>query len=194
MGLWLEVEAQRPQAFTVVACEARSEMQIEGIAVRLVVDRIDELADGRRVILDYKTGSAISQASWGETRIREPQLPIYAALRQGGEGEALAEAAEIAAVAFAKVRPDECSFIGIAADADILPNVNGIADGGARKLFPEQANWNELLDHWRASIAAIAREIKAGEAAVSFSDEKDLDYCEVRPLLRLAERKAQLES
>ena len=183
---WLEVEAQRTQPFRVVACEERRDVEIEGIVVHLVVDRIDELDDGRRVILDYKTGGGVSQASWGEVRIVEPQLPIYAALA-GRPGQ------NLAAVAFAKVRLEDCGFVGIAAEAGLLPKVAAIDEAAARKIFPRQASWEQLLAHWQASIAAIAREIKAGEAAVRFDNENDLAYCEVLPLLRLAERRAQFE-
>ncbi|MBI5920810.1 MAG: PD-(D/E)XK nuclease family protein [Betaproteobacteria bacterium] len=191
---WLEVEMQRTPPFRVVACEETCEVAIEGIAVQLVVDRIDELDDGRRVILDYKTGRAISQASWGEARIREPQLPIYAALAypKGISSGALHDQ-PLAAVAFAKVRLDDSGFIGIAAEAGLLPKVAAIDEPAARKMFPQQQHWDVLLAHWKDSIAAIAREIKDGEAAVRFSDEQDLAYCEVLPLLRLAERRAQME-
>ena len=184
---WLEVEAQRARPFTVVACEERRDVVIEGIAVHLVVDRIDALDDGRRVILDYKTGSGVSMASWGEARIGEPQLPIYAALA----GASLA-GQPVAAVAFARVRLEDCGFLGIAAEAGLLPKVAAIDDAAARKNFPQQASWDALLAHWQASIAAIAREIKAGEAAVRYSDEKELANCAVLPLLRLAERKMQI--
>ena len=44
--------------------------------------------------------------------------------------------------------------------------------------------------HWRNRIAAVAREIREGDAAVRFADEKLLAYCEVLPLLRLPEVRA----
>ncbi|OIR07067.1 PD-(D/E)XK nuclease superfamily protein [mine drainage metagenome] len=184
LDAWLEVEAQRLLPFRVVACEQSSEVQIAGIDVRLVVDRIDELEDGRRVILDYKTGSEVSAASWGEERIAEPQLPVYA----------LTSERPPAAVALARVRQEEPGFVGIAAESGLLPGLAGIGDDAARKLFPEVVGWEELLALWRVRIEAIAREIAAGCAAVSFEREQDLEYCEVRPLLRLAERRAQLEA
>ena len=49
--------------FTVIAREQKEEIDIEGIHVRMVVDRIDELADGRRIVIDYKTGQAIDVTS-----------------------------------------------------------------------------------------------------------------------------------
>jgi RecB family exonuclease len=146
---------------------------------------VDELPDGRLVVLDYKTGASVSHKSWAEERIAEPQLPIYAALalRDG----------EVAAVCFAKVQAAEQKFIGIADSAEVLPGVCAL--DGARKLFPEDRfpDWAALIRHWQASITAIAAEIKAGEAAVKFRNEEDLRDCDVKPLLRLPERKLQLE-
>jgi exodeoxyribonuclease-5 len=187
LAQWIELEAGRPAPFRVVACEREIVLEIEGIAVRLVIDRIDALADGRLLILDYKSGQ-VSAASWSDARIAEPQLPIYASL---AAGDTLG--GEVCAAAFARVRLDECGFVGIAAEAGLLPKVAGIGDDAARKLFPDIASWPELLEHWRTSIAAIAREVGEGGAAVRFADEKDLAWCEVLPLLRLAERREQLE-
>jgi hypothetical protein len=66
---------------------------------------------------------------------------------------------------------------------------------GARKLFPAERfpDWPSLIRHWQATITGIAAEIKRGEAAVSFRNEEDLRDCDVKPLLRLPERKLQLE-
>ncbi len=38
----------------------------------------------------------------------------------------------------------------------------------------------------------MAGEVKSGVAAVCYADEKDLQYCEVLPLLRLPERRRLL--
>ncbi|MCX7174387.1 MAG: PD-(D/E)XK nuclease family protein, partial [Proteobacteria bacterium] len=193
---WLALEATRSAAFRVVAQEREAQVDIEGIAVRLRVDRIDELDDGRRVIIDYKTGGQVSPASlatWATERIEEPQLPIYAAFLPTPAYEGVTAAEGIAGVVFARVRLDECAFVGIAADGDLLPKVSGLAE--ARKLFPEAQfpDWESLIGHWRTRIAAIAREIREGYAAVTFADEKALAYCEVKPLLRLPEVRAQRE-
>lgn len=185
VAAWLAVEAARAVPFRVIAREQAVAIEIEGIAIRLVVDRIDELADGRRLILDYKTGATPGLATWNEARIGEPQLPVYAALAAQGE---------VVGAAFARIRPDECGFVGIAAEAGLLPKVAGIGDDATRRLFPAVTRWDELLEQWRANLKAIAREIRAGEAAVRCADEKALEYCEVKPLLRLAERRMQIEA
>jgi len=180
---WVDVELTRPLPFRVQACESESEAGIEGLRLKIVVDRIDELADGRLVILDYKTGRSGSAASWGAERITEPQLPIYAV---GAEPAP-------AAVALARVRLDEPGFAGIACEAGILPRVPGIDEPSARRLFPREQNWVGLMEQWRQRLAAIAAEFMAGEARVTFLREADLAYCEVLPLLRLAERRRQFE-
>lgn len=184
LAAWLALEKTR-EPFSVLECERRIEQDIDGLQVTLVLDRVDTLPDGRLVVLDYKTGANVNHRSWAEERIAEPQLPIYAALAlQDGR---------IAAVCFAKVQAAEQKFIGISDGEGVLPGVSGL--DGARKLFPEDRfpDWDGLIARWRESIAAIAAEIKAGEAAVRFRSEDDLRDCDVKPLLRLPERKLQLE-
>jgi exodeoxyribonuclease-5 len=184
LAAWLAYEKTRPP-FVVEDCECEQRIDIAGVALRLVLDRIDRLPDGRCVVLDYKTGSKPDTRSWAEDRITEPQLPIYAAFALSGQ--------EVAAVGFAKVRADEQKFIGVAAETGVLPDVKGLAE--ARALYPETrfADWGALVAHWRERIQAIATEFREGQAAVRFSDEDDLRHCEVLPLLRLPERKVQLE-
>ncbi|MFM9912539.1 MAG: PD-(D/E)XK nuclease family protein [Methylophilaceae bacterium] len=181
---WLALERERPP-FTVQDVERRVKLDIKGISVELTLDRVDVLPDESMAVIDYKTGSQLSPNSWAEDSISEPQLPIYASL-------VLIEG-EVAAVCFAKVRAGEHQFVGIANKSGILPGVKGLED--ARRVFDAEKfpEWHALLQHWRDSLEKIADEIKAGDAAVRFEDEDCLAYCEVKPLLRLPERKLQLE-
>lgn len=183
LDVWLAVEARRPADFEVMACEVPAEVEIEGIKVRMVVDRIDRLPDGRQIIIDYKTGAAIDIKNWAEARITEPQLPIYAALVND----------DVAAVVFAKVLPDKPAFAGVADEKDILPGVQGIGDD-KQKIFDaaEFPDWVAVVTHWRERLHAVAREVREGRAGVTFADEKALQYCEVLPLLRLPERRRLL--
>ena len=144
---------------------------------------IDRLADGRQVIIDYKTGASIDTKNWAAQRITEPQLPIYAALVND----------EVAAVVFAKVLLDKPAFAGVADEKDILPGVQGIGDDKQKIFDPaEFPDWVAVVTHWRERLHAVAGEVKAGVAGVSFADEKGLQYCEVLPLLRLPERRRLL--
>jgi exodeoxyribonuclease-5 len=183
---WLAVDLARSLPFEVIACEQRAELSIEGIRVRMTVDRIDRLADGRRIIVDYKTGQRIDVANWAADRITEPQLPIYAALVES----------EIAGVVFAKVLLDKPAFSGVADAPELLPGVSGIGDEKQKLFDPARfPDWPSVLAHWRTALTAIAHEIRAGEAGVRIADEAALAYCEVLPCLRLPEwRRWQAES
>lgn len=183
LAIWLAVEGKRGVDFEVLACEQVAEVEIEQIRVKMVVDRIDQLADGRQVIIDYKTGAAVDIKNWAAARITEPQLPIYAAL----------VADEVAAVVFAKVQLDKPGFAGVADEKDILPGVQGVGDEKQKIFDPaEFPDWIAVVMHWRERLHVVAREVRAGEAGIMFADEKALQYCEVKPLLRLAERRRLL--
>ncbi len=102
---------------------------------------------------------------------------------------------EVAAVCYAEVRVGDNGFRGIARDAGLADGALARDDAKARKYFSESdfPNWLSLLQHWKTSIETIARELKSGEAAIKFANEKQLAYCEVLPLLRLPERQLQYE-
>lgn len=183
----LEVEVLRPQGFVVTACEQEQTIDIEGISIKLIIDRIDTLDDGRLLVLDYKTGRQLDFKNWAQSKITEPQLPVYAAFVLSDN--------EVAAVCFAKVRLADNAFVGIAADDGLVQGATVLHDNKGRKVFPEAdfPDWAALINHWRNSITQIAQALKSGDAAVRFDNEKQLDFCEVLPLLRLPERQLQYE-
>lgn len=183
VGDWLAYESARDIPFEIIACEADKKVMIGGIEVTLKIDRIHQLENGGIEFVDYKTGQKPSMNSWGETRLIEPQLPIYAVFY----GEANAENT-ITGVQFGMVKTAEHAFLGV---SEI--NFEAEIDKRKPKMIQQFTSWQDLLNHWQTSIEAIAHEIKIGEAAVKFSDESDLAYCEVTPLLRLPERQLQFE-
>lgn len=184
LSAWLLFEQER-SPFSVKDCEREVTLTLADMQITLKLDRVDELPDGALVVIDYKTGSQLDYKSWAEDRIAEPQLPVYAALALHSD--------EVAAVCFAKIRAHEQAFVGIASSNQVLPGLKSLDQ--ARKVFDAEKfpDWTALIMHWRATILAIAKEIKAGEAAVSYSNLADLTYCEVKPLLRLPERTLQLQ-
>jgi hypothetical protein len=185
MQYWLSLEAERSD-FVVEACEKQYIVELEGFKLNLTIDRIDRLAEaGGLVVIDYKTGSQVSQRSWADDRISEPQLPIYAALALQDE--------QVVAVCLAKIRSDESKFIGIA-DEEVLPGINVLSKSRAGSAFERFDDWASLKQHWHTSLTNIAQEIRSGVASVTFAKESDLDYCDVKPLLRLPERLLQYES
>ncbi len=184
MQTWLALEMQRDD-FRIFACEAQHTLMIEGLEIVCRIDRIDAVNDGDLVIIDYKTGSSLPPLkSWSETRISEPQLPLYAALALQGE--------RVVAACFAKVNIEDCKFSGVAEDA-ILPSVTAFSSLKSNSAFKQFEHMPALIAHWQDSLTKIAIEIKTGVAGVIFADENDLMYCDVKPLLRLPERELQFE-
>ncbi|HTY04097.1 MAG TPA: PD-(D/E)XK nuclease family protein [Rhodocyclaceae bacterium] len=167
LAQWLPLELARPVPFAVAASEENEKVEIEGLALDLRADRVDELADGRRLVVDYKTGDPKTRG-WDDERLAEPQLPLYAT-QCGASG-----------VMFARVRTDDCGFVGWAEEKDLVDGVKAV-------------DWPATLERWRAALATVAREVRAGHAEVTFKREEDLKFCDVRPLLRLPEAKMQQE-
>ena len=179
LGSWLDIERQRAAHFVVAGCEVERQLSLRGLPIRVVADRVDRLADGRLVIIDYKTGRAPALSAWASPRIAEPQLPIYAAVDDGDP---------VAAVAFADLRARPPRFAGLAAENGLLPGVGDV--DSARRNFDAGAfpDWPAVLSTWRARLLLLADEIHAGDAAVRVDNPKALVYADVLPLLRLAER------
>jgi exodeoxyribonuclease-5 len=167
------------------SCEKKFELEVEGLKLNLSIDRIDKLSEGGLVVIDYKTSSIVTTASWAEDRITEPQLPIYVVLALKYE--------QVEAVSFAKIRSDEIKFIGLSAEEGVLPKVTALEKVTKSSAFYEFSDWDALLEHWYTSLINIAQEIKEGIASVTISNEADLVYCDVKPLLRLPERLLQFE-
>jgi len=184
LAAWLDVEVQRPP-FRVIACEEKHTLDIEGLTVRVVIDRIDELDDGRLVVIDYKSGRKVSVDSWSAQRISEPQLPIYAALAFPDR--------DVAVVALARVTRDDPVFLGVAAGDGLLPGVKALDQQRKHYAEGEFPDWQTLRRLWAERITELAREVRDGTAAVVFDHENDIRHCDVRPLLRVAERKAQFD-
>lgn len=184
IGAWLTHEKDRNLTFRIVDCEAERKVQICGLEITLKIDRIVQLENGGLELIDYKTGQEPKMTSWSDARITEPQLPIYASFWAASEGDYSA----ISSVQFGWIKIADHAFIGVSAE-----NFDTELDKRKPKFIQQFDDWQSLLSHWKASIESIAQEIKMGEAAVRFDNEKDLMYCEVLPLLRLPERQLQFE-
>ena len=184
---WLTYEKQRNIMFNIVACETEKQVDICDIELTLKIDRIHALENGDIEFIDYKTGLKPDMYSWGEARISEPQLPIYAAFWAD-------DAFKVVAVRFGMVKIGEYTFLGVAdTDFGIQEKLEGKAKKRSPAFTQNFSDWQTLLTHWKSSIEATVQEIKIGEATVRFDDESLLLYCEVTPLLRLPERQLQFE-
>lgn len=169
---WLAYESGRPP-FAVESCEREQQARFAGLQIRIRMDRVDRLADGRHALIDYKTGEAKSSAWLGE-RPDEPQLPLYA----------VAGGVEVAAAAFAQIQTGTARFSGVSAEPDALPGVEALA---ASKTFREFGNWENLLDHWRTVLTRLADEFRAGDARVMPKGPQTCRLCDLHALCRVHE-------
>ena len=171
---WLALEKQRAP-FRVIAKEQRYQLRAGGIEVRLFIDRIDALDDGRLVLIDYKTGN-VSAAQWFGERPDEPQLPLYSMAVEG----------ELAAVCFGQIRAGEIKFKGVSAEEGLLPAVKSWEKLGQTKF---EDSWQQVLANWRSGIERLGESFRQGNAEV---DPKrypgSCEYCDLTALCRINEQ------
>jgi ATP-dependent helicase/nuclease subunit B len=149
LGKWLDLERQRGP-FEVEQLESGSQVaRYAGLEFAVRIDRVDRLADGGRVLIDYKTG--IAAADWRGERPDNPQLPIYALLRP----EALV------AVAYGRVNAGECSFIAEAERPAIFK------PSSRKSPLEGMSSLAALIDVWSRRIENLAADFAAGRAAVA---------------------------
>ncbi len=162
LGEWLEIEVKRAP-FEVTGMEQSFEIELDGVRIKLRIDRIDRLLDdGREAIIDYKS-TAPAPTSWEGVRMEEPQLPLYAIQRAGS----------VEAVMFAQLKAGETKFRGSAARNEIAPSVKMAAEP-----------WGQQIDAWRTQLTVFAHELRTGFAPVA-PTENACKYCELPALCRI---------
>lgn len=178
--IWLEIEARRAP-FRVVESEREHRLKIGPLTLLTRIDRIDELADGGRLLLDYKTGQVRLQA-WLDERPDDAQLPLYA----------LGEREDLAAVSYACLKPGETGFLGLAARGGMPEGVSVYAEKRTRPA--EAPDWGSLLTYWEKNLTQLATGYAAGDARVDPKRAQTCEYCHLSTLCRIHElRGAELE-
>jgi len=171
---WLELERARDE-FRVRALEHKIVMEFSGLKLEGKVDRIDETPAGT-VLIDYKTGRAGRNGWRPDPRIADPQLPAYA----------LAMDPRPAAIAFARIRPDELKFDGL---CETDAGISGVTELAAAKgAWKESEDWNELLAQWQANLNGLAISFQEGRAEVDPRDGQVCRNCHLHALCRIHER------
>jgi len=179
---WLEYERRR-MPFTVVATEEKRTVTIGGLTLRVKLDRVDRLADGSRLVIDYKTGT-VGPRAWEGERPDDVQLPLYATFAMQETPETLE------GLVFARVRPGETQFAGRVRDANanLLGELSGRSDLAQNPLDDRQ------LEEWRERIERLAEDFLAGRAVVDPKEPRiTCKSCHLHAVCRIRERVALLE-
>ncbi len=177
LAQWLKLEEARPD-FAVQATETAIDFSIEGLSLRLRPDRIDELADQRRLIIDYKTGAGSTLADWLDAPLGAVQLPLYALIEPSGQ---------VAALAIGRVLRTGCKVEGLAADPTIWPALTPVKSGAQSN---RAATWRELTEFWRGEIERLARDYGGGDARLApRRGVRTCQTCALPALCRIAEQR-----
>lgn len=174
---WLELERLRAP-FKVVSLEHKQTVTIGGLQLDVITDRVDELDDGRQLIIDYKSKKKkdLPYKGWFDERIEEPQLPIYAITNQ----------ADTAGVVLAAVNAADMGCKGVCEESELVPGIKAFAE---TKEAGGYAGWDGLKTEWKRQLEMLAAEVMAGRADVSPKvREDDCKYCRLHALCRINEQ------
>jgi probable DNA repair protein len=169
----IDAELPRPP-FVVKAHEQAVELDVDGIRVRVRIDRIDALPSGGVAIIDYKSGRVIGPPRWFASRPEGVQLAVYAqAVDAQGDGP-------VRALAFAQLKAGEIEVSGLAESAELWPvlDVAGASRAAVR-------DWPDARSQLRERLTMLAREFRDGVAQVAPRRASTCQYCGLQPLCRI---------
>jgi len=164
LAFWMKLEEQRAP-FHIVALEKSIKTILNGVELSLKIDRIDQLSDGRLLLIDYKTTSGnLSVNSWRNERLDEPQLPLYTlAIQSPGTDK-------LAGISFAQVNLENMRFISLGTSDDI--------PGLGKKNSLDESAWDELIQQWNRNLAKLMEEYQSGHAPVQYQQASIPDHAQ----------------
>ncbi len=176
---WLAHEKSR-DPFTVLATEEKYVINIGGLQLNTRLDRVDQLDDGSKIIIDYKTQKQTIASLLGH-RLDEPQLPLYLVTAK----------TDAIAVVFAQVKMGEIGFVGVVRDEELLPGVKAYTELN-RYGLPD--SWDVLVEVWRQDLIRLATGFLGGDAKVDPKNALTCRYCDLQPFCRIHERRGGSET
>ena len=144
--LWRTSELER-LPWSVVEVEKERTIKLGKFEFNMRVDRIDQIGNSKKVVIDYKTGD-VSPKDWNPECLIEPQMPLYAISVESSH-----------AVVYELIASDKTSYKGCSStDLEIY----GVKT--ARELYDK--TFSELKRDWKTSLGKIIKEFENGHAVV----------------------------
>ena len=177
---WLSEEKKRPK-FSINNLEMWAEVKINKLKFKVRVDRIDNIHEKYHLLIDYKTGKQpTTRKALFSNDLTDLQIPIYACF---------VPLDNLIGVAIGHMNRDKINLYGITS-----PNVEIITKQLSSKIdHPDISDWESLLSLWQKHLEKLAEQFLSGDVSVTFNEKIDFTYCDILPLLRLAEKKYQFE-
>jgi ATP-dependent helicase/nuclease subunit B len=162
---WLEKEKARPP-FQIMQVEDKQTLKLGDLLLRLRIDRIDRLADGSLLLVDYKTSETLSCHDWLGERPNAPQLPLYS----------LVYAEKVQALAFAQLSAKQGGkWIGLSQNDTQIPGILPLAKF---RSDLSSSHWSTLLSTWHTHLSQLVQQFQTGYALVDPKEgEKTCRYC-----------------
>lgn len=171
---WLQFEAGRVPFYDVKVEQEQAHVNVGNLRLRMRIDRLDTIAENRKLLVDYKTGK-VSPRSWDGERPEEPQLPLYALFGELGD---------ICGLFFAQIRTGEMEIRGRVEDA--RTSIHPVLD--SKKDIVKKPLTEEMRSQWRAELERLASDFLRGERAVDpKSPIKTCQTCDLPGLCRKVE-------
>lgn len=177
---WLKVEKYRESSFTVSATEKKFSGSIFGIDVNLSLDRVDDLKDGSRLVLDYKTGTPVLSDLFSD-RPEEPQLLLYQVALDQQESDA-----KKIGIGYGVINSSKTNLVAV------LPQGEDVSVIGGRKPS-DCSKWDLLVPRWKRTIEVLADEFNVGYAAITPS-KNACRYCDLKAVCRIQQSRPEVET
>ncbi len=148
----IEFDKKRPP-FHQVIHEQQQNFSVAKLAFNLRIDRIDTLADGSTLLIDYKTGKPTKNSAklnWFDERLAEPQLPLYCLSHPNAKGFAIIY-----------IRSNTLEAQGFSETENGLVQV---FSGKKDKNLPQTLK--ELRTFWQQELEKLAYQFQQGVAKV----------------------------
>lgn len=176
---FIELEKTRSY-FEVLAHEEENIVALADVQIKIRIDRIDCLADGSEILIDYKTGET-SIRDWFGDRPFDPQLPLYCATRTPNP----------VGIVFGTVRPEAVKYHGLTKDAESLPGVKTLSKVN---IDGSEETWEAQCGSWQSVLESLAKDFSNGVATVDpVNGASTCRFCSLQSVCRIKEKGSELE-